>query len=343
MEPDAPRPARAPVVVLLHGWLAMNPAIYGAWIDHLTRRGFVVVFPRYQAEWLSSPATYVANTVVAVRDALDVLETGDGRVRPDRNRVAFVGHSAGGNLAAQLSVVAESEGLPRPKAVVALMPGEVRPVPGPDLSQMPADMLLVVAAAEQDLVVGDGRARAIFRAGSLAIPPHRRLFVLYRSDWSGPFPIVAEHSVPYAARSGFDTGEGPFRVAQLNRAEVGWLDVAGTWRLTDITLDAAFTGRSLTEATAGGAWVRDLGHWADGRRIREPVVSSLLDDIPRVHPINGGRLIDWGDPLGLASGETVPTLSLPALLPRPTWPPLLDTLNRVSLDRLAPSNTVPPN
>jgi dienelactone hydrolase len=315
MEPDAPRPARAPVVVLLHGWLAVNPAIYGAWIDHLARRGFTVVFPRYQSEWLSSPATYVPNAVAALRDALEVLEIGQGRVRPDRNRVALVGHSAGGNLAALLAVVAEQNGLPRPKAVVSLFPGEVRPVAGPDLSKLPPETLLVVAAAEQDLVVGDGRARAIFRAGSLAVPPHRRLYVLYRSDWSGPFPIIAEHSVPYAARTGFDSGEGPFRLVQLNRAEVGWLDVAGTWRLTDLTLDAAFTGRSLAEGTGDGAWVRDLGHWADGRPIRPPIVSAFLDDVPRVHPINGGRLIDWGDPLGLASGETVPGWSWPKRLP----------------------------
>src|SRR5712671_3416242 len=46
-EPDQPRPASAPLIVFFHGWGATNPAIYGAWIEHLVRRGNIVVFPRY--------------------------------------------------------------------------------------------------------------------------------------------------------------------------------------------------------------------------------------------------------------------------------------------------------
>src|SRR5262245_6244681 len=49
-EPADPAPAKAPVVVLNHGWLAVNPGAYGAWIEHLVRSGKVVIFPRYQAD-----------------------------------------------------------------------------------------------------------------------------------------------------------------------------------------------------------------------------------------------------------------------------------------------------
>src|SRR4051812_41913984 len=38
-EPADPTPARAPVVVFHHGWLATNPGVYGAWIEHLVRQG----------------------------------------------------------------------------------------------------------------------------------------------------------------------------------------------------------------------------------------------------------------------------------------------------------------
>ena len=39
-EPDKPKPEeKAPVVVFLHGWFAVNPGFYGAWIDHLVRDG----------------------------------------------------------------------------------------------------------------------------------------------------------------------------------------------------------------------------------------------------------------------------------------------------------------
>ncbi len=39
-EPEKPKPeGQAPVVVFLHGWFAVNPGFYGAWIDHLVRDG----------------------------------------------------------------------------------------------------------------------------------------------------------------------------------------------------------------------------------------------------------------------------------------------------------------
>ena len=40
-----PSPKRAPVVVFFHGWFAVNPGFYGAWIDHLVRNGRIVIFP----------------------------------------------------------------------------------------------------------------------------------------------------------------------------------------------------------------------------------------------------------------------------------------------------------
>ena len=41
-EPDSPKPRTAPVIVFLHGWGGMNPLYYGAWLDHLVKRGNIV-------------------------------------------------------------------------------------------------------------------------------------------------------------------------------------------------------------------------------------------------------------------------------------------------------------
>ena len=97
-EPAEPTPEKAPVVVFHHGWLAINPGVYGAWIEHLAQSGRIVIFPKYQTDFSTRPAEFLPNAVAAVRDALDVLETAPGHVRPDRDRFAIVGHSAGGNL-----------------------------------------------------------------------------------------------------------------------------------------------------------------------------------------------------------------------------------------------------
>lgn len=313
-EPAEPKPEAAPVVVFHHGWLAVNPAAYGAWIDHLVRQGRIVIAPRYQADWTTDPAEFLPNALAAVRDALDVLQTGPGHVRPDLDRFALIGHSAGGNLSALMAAVAIEQGLPEPRAVVTVMPGEVKALPGPNLGRIPSQTLLVVVAAEHDLVVGDARARQIF-AEATAVPAPRKTFVLYRTDRHGSPPLVADHFTPTAVLPEFDNGEGPFYGLQMARAELNAHDRQGLWRLTDLTLEAAFSGRTLDEATDHGARFRQLGTWSDGQAVLSPVVGGDLSQIPRVLPTHGARLIHW-PPYSPSHSQATGSLPDPASSPR---------------------------
>ena len=292
-EPAEPRPEQAPVVVFNHGWFAVNPAVYGAWIEHMARKGRIVIAPRYQRDWSTPPANFLPNGLTAVRDALDVLATSTAHVRPDRSKFALVGHSAGGNLAAQMAAIAAEADLPEPRAVVAIFPGEVLPMKRPDLADIPAKTLLVVVAGQKDLVVGDQRAREIF-AATTAIARDRKKFVLYRSDLRGYPHFRADHLAPTGLLPQYDSGDGLFRGMQLAQAEVTAFDTSGFWRLTDLTLDAAFAGKTLDEATDRGDAFRHLGYWSDGRPVTPPIVSDDLADIPRVFPAAGikgfGRL-----------------------------------------------------
>jgi dienelactone hydrolase len=305
-EPDEPRPEKAPVVVYIHGWLGVNPGAYGAWIEHLARSGKVVIFPRYQTDAFTRPADFLPNTLAAVTDALDVLETAPDHVRPDRECFALIGHSAGGNLAAQVAAVAAEARLPKPKAVIALMPGEVQPSRLPDLSKIPADTLLVVTVASEDRIVGDARGREIFMLAQ-AIPPTHKKFVLYRSDSHGFPRLIAHHLAPTAAHPGLDTGDGLLLGFQMNRAELNAFDTAGFWRLADMTLWAAFQGMSLDKATDRGEYFRHLGYWSDGRPVERPIVGDDLSQIPRVIPTNGARLIKFPPDLPIPDMAVQPT------------------------------------
>ena len=289
-EPAGPVPRIAPVVVFLHGWYAYNPAAYGAWIGHLVQSGRTVIFPRYQANSLTLPADYLDNALEAVRDALDVLSASPDHVRPDRQRFALIGHSMGGNLSAQMAAVAMDNGLPFPRAVVVLMPGEILPTRVPSLARIPARTLLVVAAAEDDRIVGDLRAREIF-AEAAAIPTSRKKFILYRTDLHGG--LIADHFAPTAAHHRFNDGEGMLLGLQFRRAGVDAFDHGGFWRMADITIEAGFLGRTLDEASDRGALFRNLGYWSDGRAVFPPVVGDDLATIPHVFPSNGLRLIKW--------------------------------------------------
>jgi dienelactone hydrolase len=304
-EPAEPKPERAPVVVFLHGWFAVNPAFYGAWIDHLVRSGKVVIFPRYQNDLGTLPKDFLPNATAAIRDGLVVLEEGLKHVRPDRERMAFFGHSAGGNLAAQLAAVSADphSGLPVPRLVISMMPGEVVPSREPNLDRIPASTLLLVIVGEDDLLVGDVRGRQIFTQ-STAVPRARKRFMLFRSDRHGFPPIVAEHTAPTGTNRTLDTGEGFLRTFQLSLGEVNAMDRAGFWRIADVALETAFKGGTFDRAIQDEVQFTHLGYWSDGRKVIPPLISDDLSSIPRVTLPNGVRVIPLGTPPRIGRSET---------------------------------------
>ena len=295
-EPDDPKPeARAPVVVFLHGWFAVNPGFYGAWIDHLVRDGKIVIFPRYQNDVITPSQEFLPNALAAIHDALGVFATGVGHVRADTTRLALIGHSAGGNLAAQIAAVAADPHaeLPVPQAVVIVMPGEIAPTPQPVLSSISPSTLMLVIVGEEDVVVGDMRARQIF-AQATAVPLTRKRYIFFRSDRHGHPPLIADHTAPSGVHSRLDNGEGLFRAFQLSLGDVNALDRAGFWRMADLTMEASFKGKTLDEAIHDEEEFRHLGFWSDGRKVVQPIVGVDVDSIPRVIPANGLRLFPWG-------------------------------------------------
>lgn len=301
-EPADPKPDNAPVVVFLHGWFSVNPAIYGAWIDHLVRDGKTVIFPRYQNDVGTMPREFLPNALHAVRDALDVLHGGRDHVRPEPAKFALIGHSAGGNLAAQLAALSAdpANGLPEVKAAMAFFPGEVFPSREPSFDRIPESTLLLVAVGEEDVLVGDQRGRQIF-AQATSVPRSRKRFILYRSDRRGSPPLVTEHTAPSGANPKLDNGEGILRNLQLGMGSVNALDRAGFWRAADATLDAAFAGQTLDDVAADPDVLSHLGYWSDGRRVTPPIVADDLAAVPRVILTNGIRIIPWDFNLKAAS------------------------------------------
>ena len=52
-EPSEPKPDQAPLIVFNHGWGAMDPRIYKAWIDHIVRPGKTFRYTEGGAEGLA--------------------------------------------------------------------------------------------------------------------------------------------------------------------------------------------------------------------------------------------------------------------------------------------------
>lgn len=308
-EPDDPPGSGAEVVLFLHGWMAIEPWIYGAWIHHLVRRGYTVVFPKYQTSALSPPSSFLPAIQESVRD---FLREHSARGRDTRDlRWAVAGHSAGGLLAAGYASACRAAGLPAPLAVVCLEPGRTPSRPGGigiplgPIDSIHPETLLIAVAGDRDGVCGDRDARAIVRLAT-SVPRHRRAFVLVRSDSHGSPALAATHFSPCSVLpevgdvSAVSTPEAALAAAAVGNLGVmrrflgtdrgrEWLrspdrpelaesfeppdasDWLLWWRLLDLALDEGFRA-GLPDARRLDGRIRDAGRWSDGTPVRSPVV-----------------------------------------------------------------------
>jgi pimeloyl-ACP methyl ester carboxylesterase len=302
--PSQPSPDAAPVVGFLHGWGGTEPAAYQAWIDHLVRRGTVVVFPRYHAGLMDRPAGMTAIAGGALRSALDRM--GSGALPRFDGRFALIGHSLGGAIAANLAAAADEHRLPAARALTVVEPGDSRKEGGPgrafasvlgDYGRIPAGTLMQVVVGADDSNVGADVGRRIF-LGATRVASADKDFVVVHSDSRGAPALVADHFAPLApvrpaARSGAAIGaESPTRgprggrgnwrgrraAAAEGRSPLGGLasrkgetdalDYFGFWKLADALIAAAFDGRHRDAALGGGAAQTFMGTWSDGVPVR---------------------------------------------------------------------------
>jgi len=292
-EPDSPKPRSAPVIVFLHGWGGMNPLYYGAWIDHLVKRGNIVIYPRYQASLLTALKDFTPNTIAAVKDALDRLQAEKGHVTPELNKFAAVGHSMGGLLAANVAALAAESKLPHVRALMCVEPGITEaPINFElaDLKKLPPATLLLAVAGDRDSLVRETDAKRIYYE-STRIPAANKDFITLVSDTHGTPTLIASHRAPTAIDKSYDSGEGvsgsppgtadPIgdapQVKRRVRPEtmmVNALDYYGTWKLFDGLCDAAFTGKNREYALGNTPQQRFMGRWSDGVPVKELKVTD---------------------------------------------------------------------
>lgn len=270
-EPAQPSPKTAPVVIFLHGWASWKPVAYRRWLDHIARRGNIVIYPRYQASLVTMPTKMTHNATIAVHDALNELRK-TGHVRPDETKVAVVGHSLGAVIAANIAATAKRIGLPPPRAVMCIQPGDPPlarfvkkagiPLPSilGDYSKIPAGTLMLVIVSDRDRVVGDLTAKTIWKR-IRHLPAKDRAFISLMSDEHGSPKLRARHICAIAPTKG--------SIIERIRDGTDALDYYGTWRLLDALTDAAFYGTNRKYALGNTPEQRYMGKWSDGTPVKE--------------------------------------------------------------------------
>ncbi|MCJ2013985.1 chlorophyllase/cutinase-like alpha/beta fold protein [Methylobacterium sp. J-076] len=316
-EGPAPEAGR-PVAVFLHGWGAVNPQSYGSWIDHLARKGWVVLFPRFQELNRTRPSDAPAVAGALLKAAFGEIAA-DKDAKPDLSKVAMIGHLAGAPLAMDLAADAEKDGLPTPKLIFAAVPGGIATGPKSrgivldDLGRIAPQTLLVAMVGDKDARAADMASRRLLREAS-AVPPERKLFVRALSDDHGFPALTATLAAPAGLDTAYDAGAikmppepkdapkpPPFRwsaemaltgeqqtlVSQINIARADALDYLGFWKTFDLAAAAAFSGADAVSLKANPR-LADMERWSDGWPVKRLAVE--IPKPPKAPAVaNGGE------------------------------------------------------
>lgn len=212
-EPKKPMPNIAPIIVFLHGFTATNPRLYEKWINHLVKRGNIVIYPIYQRTpiSISQQIKFPTNALIATKKAIDeLLNNLDNHPMPDLNCFITVGHSMGGTISADIAAKVTEWQLPQVKAIFAIMPGKYNMPPLYDLSNIPSNTYLISLVGDADFLAGDRDAKRIFN-NTIQIPLQNKDYIIMQSDKL----LRASHMAP------------------LTIGTANTLDYYGFWKLLD--------------------------------------------------------------------------------------------------------------
>ena len=254
-----------PVIVFVHGYTAVEPQRYGGWIEHLVRRGAIVIYPDYQnaGVFAGGQDRYIDNMFVGIASALETVDL-------DPARVHVVGHSLGAVLTMVYGTLASERGLPPAASLTLVEPGGCRTcgngigfgVPVQLDRRLPEDTLVSIVVGEDDALVGSSDARVL--AGMVdEIPADRQRFVMLRSDDYGRPALTADHLLPQTAGNG---------------GEEDALDWYGLWRPLDALVTCAESGQECDTALGMSEAALSMGSWSDGTPVARPIVQHPSDD-----------------------------------------------------------------
>ncbi|MCS6934116.1 MAG: hypothetical protein NZM35_03065 [Chitinophagales bacterium] len=268
-EPANPTPDSANVVVFIHGLGMTNPKYYGAFIKHLVRKGNIVIYPRYQKDLTSSNSTFNDSCAKGILRALDTLKL-PGHVKPRLQNFFILGHSVGGILTANMTMLHQQYGLPKPLTAFSMQPGASSFLMS-SYAAFPPDVKYLIAVGENDIIVGTGPGQTLYNQTTQAPTTHKNL-IKHVADNHGSPPITATHDEPGAPDNDFDNGETNLFI-QFTNGKVDAVDYFCFWKLQDALMDCALHNQNCDYAFGDTPNQHGMGYWSDGVPVKKLVVT----------------------------------------------------------------------
>ncbi len=263
-QPQSPAPANATVIVFNHGWGVFDPTGYGQWINHMCRKGNIVIFPKYQTSIFDSGWEVTDNAITATKNAIGWLNS-YGQVKPNTAKgMVLIGHSAGSYVSANMANRWNWFGvwLPEPKGLVLVQAAA-------DLSTydtlywVPAAIKIACIVGNQDNVVGRYGCDAVWDKTPSHVPAANRNYIWMYSDTHGNPDLIADHYAPLE-------GGNPINA----------LDWYGFWKLADGMRDCGFFGTNCAYAIGNTTQQKNMGNWSDGIAVKKLTVTSVKPACP---------------------------------------------------------------
>ncbi|CAG5080720.1 T9SS type A sorting domain-containing protein [Parvicella tangerina] len=269
-EPNQPKPDSADVIVFNHGYGVFNPGPYGQWIEHLVRKGNIVIFPKYQLNDASLPSGYTSNAITGILDALNELNTNPTRVKPRMEHFAMIGHSYGGVITSNLVTNYASYGTPKPQCFMLCQPGTGGFNGGriPSYAGMDTDYNALIVVGDDDIVVGNSFGREIM--DSTLIPTSHKNYITHFKDNYGSPVLEATHNEPLCKNNDYDGGTvSTVITGGYVASKQDAVDYFCYWKLADALLNCTFYGTDCEYAFGDTPEQRFMGEWSDGTPVIE--------------------------------------------------------------------------
>lgn len=259
-QPNDPPPTNAPVVMFLHGFGGTMPAPYSAWIQHIVRKGHIVVFPRYQENARTPLDASVEAADRATKAAWQYLVDNSSI---SEEGIAWIGHSFGGFLITDLSMRYEDNNMPPPVVLMLVEPGgrqfEI------NLDNAPDNMLSLLILGDEDSLVTKEDVQP-YIAELINLPANNVNMLLIQSDDN----LKADHFAPLSE----DVSFLPTNKRLVNNPD--FLDFYGYWKLLDGLIDASFRGINKEYALGDTQEQKFMGVYSNGRSVN-PIEVLPLD------------------------------------------------------------------
>jgi pimeloyl-ACP methyl ester carboxylesterase len=278
-EPTRPRPAKAPLAIVMHGYYEFSGyASQYELIRHTVRKGSVVIFPRWQTA-IATPCPgpfdigpCMTSAVKGIEGALAHLRASRRRVQPELGRTSYFGFSFGGIITANLANRYRSLHLPRPRAIFLDDPhdgglaGFGEPALDDSLAGIPRDVKLECHSGADGILATPGKqdssCNALFPK-LRQIPRRNKSLVMTHSDAHGTPPLSSKHGVCAGVRGSADAYDWNF-----------------CWKVWDALRSCAYDGSDCRYALGNTPQHRSNGRWSDGK----PVIPLKIRDAAPIRP-----------------------------------------------------------